>query len=70
MQKKLAIPLADGLYRVINPYLCGGFVIRAGAVVICAPILRKNMDYWMSIAKPVKELRSQTPVAQPVFRLR
>jgi len=46
--------LADGLYRVTTSYLCAGFVVENGVVTDCAPILRKKLTYWMSIAKKVE----------------
>jgi len=46
--------LADGLYRVTTSYLCAGFVIKNGVVTACAPILRKKLSYWMTIAKIVE----------------
>ncbi len=42
--------LADGLYRVLTPYLCAGFVVRGGQVIRCAPILRRKLSYWKTIA--------------------
>lgn len=47
--------MKDGLYQVTTRYLCGGFVVKAGQVVKCAPILRKRLDYWRTIAVWVKE---------------
>lgn len=41
---------ADGLYRVVTSYLCAGFVIECGAVTMCAPILRRKLAYWKTIA--------------------
>lgn len=38
--------LQDGLYRVVTPYLCAGFVVEGGRVTRCAPILRKRLAYW------------------------
>jgi hypothetical protein len=40
----------DGLYRVTTPTLTAGFVIRAGSVVECAPILRRRIGYWLKHA--------------------
>lgn len=42
--------LADGLYQVKTDYLCAGFIVKGGYVIKCAPILRKRLTYWMSIA--------------------
>lgn len=43
--------LPDGLYRVVTPYLCAGFVVEGGVVVRCAPTLRRKLDYWMTVAE-------------------
>lgn len=43
-------PLADGLYQVTTPYLCAGFVVGGGRVTCYAPILRKKLAYWMTVA--------------------
>lgn len=43
--------MPDGLYRVTTKYLCAGFIIEDGKVVRCAPVLKKNLKYWMTIAK-------------------
>lgn len=42
--------MKDGLHRVTTPYICAGFVIAAGVVVACAPILRKKLAYWRTVA--------------------
>ena len=42
--------MKDGLYRVTTKYLCAGFVIAGGAVTQCAPILRKKIGYWKTVA--------------------
>ena len=42
--------MKDGLYRVVTSYLCAGFVVENGAVVRCAPILRKRLAYWQTVA--------------------
>ena len=47
--------MKDGLYQVTTPYLCAGFVIENGRVTQCAPILRRRIAYWMTIAKPVNQ---------------
>jgi hypothetical protein len=43
--------MKDGLYRVTTPYLCAGFVVRDGRVVACAPILRRKLAYWQTVAR-------------------
>lgn len=42
--------MKDGLYRVTTSYLCAGFVIKNDLVTVCAPILRKKINYWKTIA--------------------
>lgn len=52
----MLIPLDDGLYRVENQYLCAGFVVEAGRLVMCAPILRKGVTgYWWKRAVRVSD---------------
>lgn len=46
--------LPDGLYQVTTSYLCAGLVVKDKRVVDCAPILRKRLAYWMTIARKVK----------------
>jgi len=41
----------DGLYQVTNRYLCAGFLVQGGRVVECAPILRKRLNYWITIGR-------------------
>jgi len=43
--------LRDGLYQVTTSYLCTGFVVRNSKVAACAPILRRKIHYWMTIAR-------------------
>lgn len=45
--------MQDGLYQVTTKYLCAGFVIQGGKVVQCAPILRKKLTYWLTVAKRI-----------------
>lgn len=42
--------MRDGLYRVTTSYLCAGFVIKGGKVMVCAPILWKKLHCWKTIA--------------------
>lgn len=49
-QRVTTMAEGDGLWRVTTPYLCGGYVVRDGEVVKCAPILRKRLNYWRTIA--------------------
>ena len=45
--------MSDGLYRVVTPYLCAGFVVEGGRVVLCAPILRARLEYWKTVARRI-----------------
>lgn len=45
--------MSDILYQVTTSYLCAAYVVRQGRVVDCAPILRKRLTYWMTIAKRI-----------------
>jgi len=47
------LKLPDGLYRVVTPYLCAGFVVKNGRVALCAPILRRRLDYWKTVARRI-----------------
>jgi len=40
----------DGLYQVTTQYLCAGFVVRGGRITDCAPVLRKRLAYWKTVA--------------------
>lgn len=42
--------MRDGLYRVVNHYLCAGFVIKDAKLLWCAPILRRRFNHWKTIA--------------------
>lgn len=46
--------MQDGLYRVTTAYLCAGFVVEGGRVTACAPILRRKLAYWRTVAKRVE----------------
>lgn len=43
--------MKDGLYIVDRGNIYGAFVIRDGQVHNCAPILRKNISFYMTIAQ-------------------
>lgn len=45
--------MMDGLYRVQTRHLCAGFVVEGGRVTMCAPILRKRLDYWRTVARRI-----------------
>lgn len=60
--------MKDGLYIVDRGNIYGAFVIRDGEVHQCAPILRKNIGFYMKIAqyvptngKPVEEDSAEAP---------
>lgn len=42
--------MTDGLYVVTTTYLCAGFVLEGKRVTLCAPILRRRLAYWMTLA--------------------
>lgn len=52
----MLIELTDGLYRIEMPYFCAGFIVRDGRVIACAPILRKRLSYWITIAVKIGDL--------------
>jgi hypothetical protein len=45
--------VTDGVYQVTTRHLCAGFVVVDGKVVACAPILRRKINYWQTIAERV-----------------
>lgn len=45
--------MRDGLYRVVERHFVAGFVVENGKVTRCAPILRKRLSYWMTVAKRI-----------------
>ncbi len=45
--------MKDGLYQVNTKYLCAGFVIRNNKIIACAPILKRKISFWKTIAKIV-----------------
>ena len=47
--------MKDGLYQVTKPYLCAGFIIEDEKVTQCAPILRRKLSYWKTVAKLIEE---------------
>ena len=49
--------MKDGLYRVTTSDLCAGFTVKSGNIDLCAPILRKKINYWKTVAKNVKEVK-------------
>jgi len=51
---KSTMKLTDGLYQVKTNYLCAGFVVEDGVVILCAPILRNKLKYWVTVAERVE----------------
>lgn len=47
--------MTDGLYQVTTAYLCAGFTVKNGRIQWCAPILRKKLNYWKTIARRVRD---------------
>jgi hypothetical protein len=43
--------MKDGLYIVTTDYFVAGFVIKDGKPLQVAPILKKRLQYWMTVAK-------------------
>jgi hypothetical protein len=43
--------MRDGLYVVKQNEICAAFVVRDGEVTVCAPVLRKKLDYWKTVAQ-------------------
>lgn len=44
----------ETIYQVTTSYLCAAYVVKDGRVVACAPILRKRLAYWMTVAVRVQ----------------
>lgn len=42
--------MKDGLYLVTTPFLCAGFMVENGIITHCAPILKKKIEYWKTVA--------------------
>ena len=53
IRRKGGFSVQDGLYRVVTTYLCAGFVVENGEIVACAPILRRKLGYWRTVARLV-----------------
>ena len=43
--------MRDGLYGVSYRDIEAGFAIRDDEVIWCAPVLRRRLDYWLSLAR-------------------
>lgn len=49
--------LMDGLYQVDYRGICAGFVIEGGRVTACAPVLRRRIEFWKTIAIRIGDRR-------------
>lgn len=47
--------MRDGLYRVVRCSMVAGFILKNGKVIRSAPILHKNIHYWMKQATWIAE---------------
>jgi hypothetical protein len=47
------VRLRDGLYRVVAPWFVAGFVVEGGRIVRLAPILRRRLAYWLTLAERI-----------------
>ena len=48
--------MRDGTYQVTTKHFVAGFVIKAGKLIACAPILKRNFLFWAKLAKKVPEM--------------
>ena len=47
--------MTDGLYQVTVYNICAGFVVKEGKVIMCAPVLRKKLAHWLTIASAARK---------------
>jgi hypothetical protein len=59
------IQLKDGLYIVNHANVTAGFVVREGKVTVCAPVLRKNIDFF---ARKAKWVATDVTLPPPVLK--
>jgi|SRR6266498_639998 len=45
--------LEDGLYRLVTEQFVAGFIVENGNITKCAPILRRRLDHWMTVAERI-----------------
>lgn len=45
------IRVRDGLWVVVERSFVAGFVVQDGVITLCAPILRRRLDYWRTRAR-------------------
>jgi hypothetical protein len=46
--------MKDGLYIVDRGNIYAAFVVNHGEVTTCAPVLRRNLDYFKKIARRIE----------------
>jgi hypothetical protein len=51
--RNLGLDLHDGLYRVNWRGICAGFEVKNGRIKNCAPILRRRIDFFKTIAERI-----------------
>jgi hypothetical protein len=61
--------MKDGLYLVDYKDICAGFVIENGKVTRCAPILRRNFEFWKSIAVRHKVKRKRQSLLRDDYKV-
>lgn len=47
----MRVALRNGLWRVTRGTLCAGFVVSEGLITRYAPVLRKKLVYWITVAR-------------------
>ena len=47
--------MEDGIYRVVYKGICAGFVIKDERIIRIAPVLRRKIDFWKTIAKRINK---------------
>ncbi len=52
--------VADGIYQVAYGSICAGFIVCEGRVVACAPILRRRMGFWLTIARRIRAVSDRS----------
>ena len=60
--------MQDGIYQVVHCSFTAGFVICDGRVTQCAPILRKRLKHWMTVAEKVGHASAVVQDANPPGR--
>lgn len=65
--------IPDGLYAVVEPKWVAGFVVEAGRVTMRAPILRRRIAHWVTVARPVplsppEPCTTRAPVQESIKR--